>query len=109
MKNDSKKNRFSDIDSDTIYDVIVIGGGISGAFILWDSVIRGLNAVLLEQNDYASGTSCATSKLIHGGLRYLKNAEISLVRESLIERRILAYLTPHSIKPLGFMILKINI
>lgn len=104
MKNDSKKNRFSDIDSDTIYDVIVIGGGISGAFILWDSVIRGLNAVLLEQNDYASGTSCATSKLIHGGLRYLKNAEISLVRESLIERRILAYLTPHSIKPLGFIL-----
>jgi glycerol-3-phosphate dehydrogenase len=104
MKNDPMHSRFDDLDSGKIYDVIVIGGGISGAFILWDSVLRGLDAILLEQNDYASGTSCATSKLIHGGLRYLKNAEFSLVRESLVERRILAYLTPHSIKPLGFIL-----
>ena len=104
MKNDSSNSRFDDLDTTKIYDVIVIGGGISGAFILWDSVLRGLDAILLEQNDYASGTSCATSKLIHGGLRYLKNAEFSLVRESLVERRILAYLTPHSIKPLGFIL-----
>ena len=104
MKNDPSQSRFDDLDTGKIYDVIVIGGGISGAFILWDSVLRGLDALLLEQNDYASGTSCATSKLIHGGLRYLKNAEFSLVRESLVERRILAYLTPHSIKPLGFIL-----
>jgi glycerol-3-phosphate dehydrogenase len=58
----------------------------------------------VEKNDYASGTSQATSKLIHGGLRYLKNAEFALVKESLDERRILAKLTPHSIKPLGFLI-----
>ncbi|NBU99022.1 MAG: glycerol-3-phosphate dehydrogenase/oxidase, partial [Spirochaetia bacterium] len=103
MKKDSTHSRFDDLDAGKIYDVIVIGGGITGAFILWDSVLRGLDPILIEQNDYASGTSCATSKLIHGGLRYLKNAEFSLVRESLVERRILAYLTPHSIKPLGFI------
>ena len=97
-------SRLDLLEKDKIYDVLVIGGGISGAAIFWDSVLRGLDSVLVEKNDYASGTSQATSKLIHGGLRYLKNAEFTLVKESLDERRILAKLTPHSIKPLGFLI-----
>ncbi|MCR9143087.1 MAG: glycerol-3-phosphate dehydrogenase/oxidase [bacterium] len=86
-----------------VFDLIVIGGGITGASILRDASLRGLNAVLLERGDYASGTTQATSKLIHGGLRYLKNGEISLVRESLRERRTLARLAPHALRPEAFL------
>lgn len=104
QKNGEQNSRLEKLEKDFIYDLIVIGGGISGANIFWDGVLRGLDCVLFEKFDYASGTSQATSKLIHGGLRYLKNAEISLVKESLDERKILAKLTPHSIRPLGFLI-----
>ena len=84
------------------YDLIVVGGGISGACILWDATLRGMNVLLLEKGDFASGTTQATSKLIHGGLRYLKNLEFGLVRESLRERRLLARLAPHAVKPMPF-------
>lgn len=84
-------------------DLIVVGGGISGAAILWDATLRGLRAVLVEKNDYASGTSQATSKLIHGGLRYLKNGELGLVRESLRERRLMAKIAPHAVRPHRFL------
>ncbi|MCB1143044.1 MAG: glycerol-3-phosphate dehydrogenase/oxidase [Leptospiraceae bacterium] len=97
-------SRLKKLDSNKVYDTIIIGGGITGANILWDLTLRGLDCILFEKNDYASGTSQATSKLIHGGLRYLKNAEFGLVRESLRERRILGKLTPHSIRPMGFII-----
>ncbi|EMY67836.1 glycerol-3-phosphate dehydrogenase/oxidase [Leptospira vanthielii] len=86
------------------YDIIVIGGGITGANVLWDATLRGYNCLLVEKNDYASGTSQATSKLIHGGLRYLKNLEFALVRESLSERRYLAKISPHAVRPMGFII-----
>jgi len=86
------------------YDVLIIGGGITGACIVWDATLRGVKCILLEKNDFASGTSQATSKLIHGGLRYLKNFELGLVRESLRERRNLARITPHSIYTLGFAV-----
>ncbi|MDX1960881.1 MAG: glycerol-3-phosphate dehydrogenase/oxidase [Leptospiraceae bacterium] len=99
-----KSSRFNSINHDEILDLVIIGGGITGASILWDATLRGMKSVLVEKNDFTSGTSQATSKLIHGGLRYLKNGEISLVRESLRERRILAKLTPHSIRPLGFQL-----
>jgi len=89
---------------ETIYDVIVIGGGITGACILWDATLRGMKSLLVDKNDYASGTSQATSKLIHGGLRYLKNFEIGLVRESLRERRNLARISPHALYTMGFQI-----
>ena len=82
---------------ENIYDVIIIGGGITGACILWDATLRGMKTLLVDKNDYASGTSQATSKLIHGGLRYLKNFEIGLVRESLRERRNLARISPHAL------------
>ncbi|MCB1157918.1 MAG: glycerol-3-phosphate dehydrogenase/oxidase, partial [Leptospiraceae bacterium] len=100
-------NKFrSNIQSlkDRVYDVLIIGGGITGANILWDSTLRGLKGLLVEKSDYASGTSQATSKLIHGGLRYLKNFELGLVRESLRERRILAKISPHAVETLGFFI-----
>ena len=103
-RNNNITSRLEVLDKDKIFDMLVIGGGISGACILWDGVLRELSCILVEKNDYASGTSQATSKLIHGGLRYLKNGEISLVKESLDERKILAKLTPHSIRPLGFLI-----
>ncbi|MEM7180003.1 MAG: glycerol-3-phosphate dehydrogenase/oxidase [Spirochaetota bacterium] len=89
---------------DGLFDVLVIGGGITGANVLWDATLRGMRSILLEKNDYASGTSQATSKFIHGGLRYLKNMELSLVRESLRERRTLAKITPHAVRPLEFLI-----
>ncbi|EMY59838.1 glycerol-3-phosphate dehydrogenase/oxidase [Leptospira terpstrae] len=86
------------------YDIVIIGGGITGANVLWDATLRGYNCLLVEKNDYASGTSQATSKLIHGGLRYLKNFEFALVRESLSERRYLAKISPHAVRPMGFII-----
>lgn len=89
--------------SSQVYDTLIIGGGITGATLLWDVTLRGIKALLVEKNDFASGTSQATSKLIHGGLRYLKNAEFGLVRESLRERRLLANITPHAVKTLGFL------
>jgi len=92
------------IDFNKVFDVCIIGGGITGANILWDSTLRGFSCVLVEKNDYASGTSQATSKMIHGGLRYLKNLELGLVRESLRERRFLAKISPHAMRPLGYII-----
>lgn len=83
-------------------DCLIIGGGITGACIFWDARLRGLSCTLVEKNDFASGTSQATSKLIHGGLRYLKNFELGLVRESLRERRILGKISPHGVRSLGF-------
>src|SRR5689334_6567817 len=85
------------------FDLIIVGGGISGACLLWDSTLRGMNTLLLEKGDFASGTTQATSKLIHGGLRYLKNFEFGLVRESLRERRLLGRLAPHSVRPMPFL------
>ncbi|TGK00582.1 glycerol-3-phosphate dehydrogenase/oxidase [Leptospira semungkisensis] len=104
MSKISPKNNQTSPLSSQVFDTLVIGGGITGATTLWDSSLRGLKAVLIEKNDFASGTTQATSKLIHGGLRYLKNAEFGLVRESLRERRILAKISPHAIKTLGFII-----
>ena len=70
-------------------DLVVIGGGITGAGIAWDAALRGIHTVAFERGDFAHATSSKTSKMIHGGLRYLRNLEFSLVRESLQERKIL--------------------
>jgi glycerol-3-phosphate dehydrogenase len=86
-----------------LYDVLVIGGGITGAFIAWDSALRGLKVALVDKGDFGAATSAATSKLIHGGLRYLKTLEVGLVRESLQERRIMEILAPHLVYPLPFV------
>ncbi|WP_435314488.1 glycerol kinase GlpK [Cellulophaga fucicola] len=81
------------------FDLIVIGGGVTGAGIALDASSRGLNVCLIEKNDFASGTSNKSTKLIHGGLRYLKQLEIGLVRESGSERAIVHKLAPHLVVP----------
>jgi len=83
----------------THYDMIVIGGGISGACVAWDAALRGLKVALLEKKDFGHATSAAPSKMIHGGLRYLKNLEFGIVRDSLRERRIMELIAPHQVYP----------
>ncbi|MGL5115135.1 MAG: glycerol-3-phosphate dehydrogenase [Beijerinckiaceae bacterium] len=87
-----------------VYDLAIIGGGINGCGIARDAAGRGLKVFLCEQNDLASGTSSWSTKLIHGGLRYLEHYEFRLVREALIEREILWNLAPHIIRPLRFVL-----
>ena len=85
-------------------DLLIVGGGINGAGIARDAAGRGLSVVLCEQNDLASATSSASTKLIHGGLRYLETYEFRLVREALIEREVLLRAAPHIIWPLSFVL-----
>jgi glycerol-3-phosphate dehydrogenase len=91
-------------DEAGVYDLAIIGGGINGAGIARDATGRGLKVVLAEQGDLASGTSSASTKLIHGGLRYLEHYEFRLVREALIEREVLLQAAPHIIRPLRFVL-----
>ncbi|MBN1253465.1 MAG: glycerol-3-phosphate dehydrogenase/oxidase [Bacteroidales bacterium] len=86
------------------FDIIVVGGGITGAAVAYAASSRGMKVALLEKADFGGATSAATSKLIHGGLRYLANMEFGLVRESLIERRILGNIAPNFVYPIPFMI-----
>ena len=86
------------------YDIIVIGGGINGAGVARDAAGRGARVLLLERGDLAQGTSSASTKLIHGGLRYLEHYEFSLVREALAEREVLWRIAPHIIWPLRFVL-----
>jgi len=85
------------------FDIIVIGGGITGAAVAYDAASRGLSVALVEKNDFGWATSAATSKVIHGGLRYLKNLEFGLVRASLSERRIMENIAPNFVYPMNFM------
>ena len=87
-----------------MFDIAVIGGGINGAGIARDAAGRGLSVVLVEQADLASGTSSASTKLIHGGLRYLEQWEFRLVREALREREVLLRAAPHLIRPMRFVL-----
>jgi glycerol-3-phosphate dehydrogenase len=86
------------------YDFIVIGAGINGAAIAREAALAGLTVLLLEQDDLGSGTSAASTRLIHGGLRYLEHAELNLVYESLPERERLLHLAPHLVEPLGLYV-----
>jgi glycerol-3-phosphate dehydrogenase len=88
----------------TEFDVIVIGGGINGAGVARDAALRGLKTILVEKNDFASGSSSWSSRLIHGGLRYLEYFEFPLVRESLKEREVLLHTAPHLVTPLQLTI-----
>ena len=87
-----------------VYDLLVIGGGINGTAVARDAAGRGLSVVLCEKDDLASHTSSASTKLIHGGLRYLEHYDFKLVRESLKEREILLRAAPHIIWPLRFIL-----
>jgi glycerol-3-phosphate dehydrogenase len=85
------------------FDLVVVGGGITGAAIAHDAVLRGLSVALLEKGDFADGTSSRSSKMVHGGLRYLKDRHVRLVRESLHERGRLLRLAPHLVRPVPFL------
>ena len=86
------------------FDVVVVGGGITGAGVALDAATRGYSVALLERGDYACGTSSRSSKLIHGGLRYLQNFDLGLVREALLERSLLVALAPHLVRPLPLVV-----
>ena len=86
------------------FDVVVVGGGITGAGVALDAATRGYSVALVEKADYSSGTSSRSSKLVHGGLRYLQNFDLGLVREALLERQINVHLAPHLVKPLPLVV-----
>ena len=86
------------------FDVVVIGGGITGAGVALDAASRGYSVALVEKADFASGTSSRSSKLVHGGLRYLQNFDLGLVREALLERQLLVRLAPHLVLPLQLVV-----
>src|SRR5947209_10337740 len=90
--------------SPAAYDLAVIGAGINGAGIARDAAGRGLSVLLVEQGDIAGATSQWSTKLVHGGLRYLEHYEFRLVRESLIEREVLLRQAPHLVQPLTFVL-----
>ena len=90
--------------AETRFDVLVIGGGITGTGIALDAAARGFSVALVEKDDFASGTSGRSSRMIHGGLRYLAQGDVGLVREALRERKILRQLAPHLIRPLPALI-----
>jgi glycerol-3-phosphate dehydrogenase len=85
------------------FDLLILGGGVTGVGVARDAARRGLRVALLERADLASGTSSRSSKLVHGGLRYLEQYEFSLVFESVSERRVLMDIAPHLVRPLGFV------
>src|SRR5262249_33294058 len=85
-------------------DLLILGGGITGAGVALDAALRGFRTALIDKGDFASGTSSASSKLIHGGLRYLEHGHFHLVYEALHERRRLLENAPHLVQPLRFVI-----
>jgi glycerol-3-phosphate dehydrogenase len=89
---------------DEAFDLVIIGGGITGAGVALDAALRGFRVALIDKGDFASGTSSVSSKLVHGGLRYLEHAEFHLVYEALRERRLLLHNAPHLVHPLRFVI-----
>lgn len=86
------------------FDLVVIGGGITGAGVALDAAARGYSVALMEKADFASGTSSRSSKLVHGGLRYLQQFDLGLVREALLERQLMVKLAPHLVKPLKMVV-----
>ena len=82
----------------------MIGGGITGAGVALDAASRGYSVALLERGDYAVGTSSRSSKMVHGGLRYLQNFDLGLVREALLERQLMVQLAPHLVYPTPFLV-----
>ncbi|HEU4657843.1 MAG TPA: glycerol-3-phosphate dehydrogenase/oxidase [Capillimicrobium sp.] len=86
------------------FDVVVVGGGITGAGCALDAATRGYSVALVEKRDFAAGTSSRSSKLVHGGLRYLQNFDLGLVREALLERQLMVTLAPHLVHPLRLVV-----
>jgi glycerol-3-phosphate dehydrogenase len=96
--------RFIENTGDRTYDLVIIGGGITGACVAYEAATRGFTVALVEKGDFGGATSAATSKMIHGGLRYLANGEFGIVRESLKERRILENIAPNYVYPVPFLL-----
>src|SRR3954469_21001319 len=98
--------RWNDVERAAMerFDLLIVGGGINGAAIARDAAIRGARVLLVEKDDLAAHTSSASSKLVHGGLRYLEYYQFRLVRESLREREILLRTAPHIVRPLQFVL-----
>ncbi|HEV2759023.1 MAG TPA: FAD-dependent oxidoreductase, partial [Acidimicrobiales bacterium] len=86
------------------FDVLVVGAGITGAGVALDAASRGLRTALVEEHDFAYGTSSKSSKMVHGGIRYLQQGDVKLVWQALRERQRLLKNAPHLVRPLGFMI-----
>src|SRR4029077_10067218 len=86
------------------FDVVVIGGGITGAGVALDAASRGYSVALVEKADFAWGPSSRSSKLVHGGLRYLQQFDLGLVREALLERQLMVKLAPHLVTPLEIVV-----
>ena len=84
------------------FDLLVVGGGITGCGVARDATMRGLKVALIERDDFASGTSGRSSRLIHGGIRYLEQGQLHLVHESIRERQTLLRIAPHLVRPLAF-------
>lgn len=102
MGDDRREQVWQRLGAET-FDLLIIGGGVIGAGAARDAALRGLRVAVIEADDIASGTSSRSSKLIHGGLRYLEQGDLSLVFESVSERRILMNVAPHLVRPLGFL------
>lgn len=100
---EDRRRYLKKIDS-TLFDLVVVGGGINGAGVAREAALRGMKVALFEAQDFASGTSSKSSKLIHGGIRYLENLEFHLVFEALTERQKLFAMAPHLVHPLRFLI-----
>ncbi len=96
--------RTLDTFRDGSFDLLVLGGGITGAGVALDATLRGLRVALIDKGDFASGTSSVSSKLVHGGLRYLEHGDFRLVYEALHERRLLLHNAPHLVQPLRFLL-----
>src|SRR5262245_52216448 len=96
--------RSLDALADGPFDLLILGGGITGAGVALDATLRGFRVALIDKGDFASGTSSASSKLVHGGLRYLEHGHLGLVHEALQERRRLLHNAPHLVHPLRFVL-----
>jgi len=99
----NRKSNLEQLDQVNEWDVVIIGGGASGLGVAVDAANRGYKTLLLEKNDFAKGTSSRSTKLVHGGVRYLQNGDISLVIEALKERGIMRKNAPHLVRDLSFV------
>src|SRR5438309_10364098 len=103
LSSSARMHNLSLLESET-FDVLVIGGGITGAGVALDAAARGYKVSLVEKVDFASGTSSKSTKLAHGGIRYLPNFDFALVHEALVERGLLLQNAPFLVHPLGFVL-----
>ena len=103
--NPGRESRLQQLEEDKVWDVLIIGGGATGAGIAVDAVARGFSTVLFDTQDFSEGTSSRSTKLIHGGVRYMKNPrDWKLVREAMIERKLLLGNAPHIVHPEPFIL-----